>query len=160
MTTFYGPEYRVSLFDKSGNPVEYFKDFRAFNVTARWFKAKKRDGREISLARKGDLSGRELVELLKASAVTPSTVLQRDERFERLQKSMSRLKPDYRKVLFLARVRCLPIKEVAQRMERSPRATSVLLVRALMRLKEAFGETASLSLPDRSLEAEGMSDDE
>ena len=46
--------------------------------------------------------------------------------------------------------------EVAERMRRSPGATSVLLVRALMKLKEAFGETESLSLPKRSLEEEGL----
>ena len=102
----------------------------------------------------------ELVNLLKARAASPSKELRRDERFERLKAALSRLKPDYRKVIFLARVRELPMRDVASRMGRSLNATSVLLYRALMKLQEAFGATESLNLPDRRLEYEEESDGE
>ena len=52
----------------------------------------------------------------------------------------------------LARLEGLPVKEVARRMHRSEKATSVLLVRAQLKLKTIFGDTESLHLPQRSLE--------
>jgi RNA polymerase sigma-70 factor (ECF subfamily) len=85
----------------------------------------------------------------------PSHALRRSERFDRLKKTLGNLKPHYREVIELARIRRLPIREVAARMGRTPPATSQLLQRALQELKAQFGETDSLSLPDRSLLDEG-----
>ena len=91
--------------------------------------------------------------LLAAKVDPPSKVVRRNERFERLEEAMSTLSPVHRKVVFLARVQGLPIKEVARRIGRSDDATSMLLLRAMHKLKAAFGDTDSLHLPrGRSLE--------
>lgn len=85
---------------------------------------------------------------------SPSRALQREERFERLEKALAKLPQDYREVIRLSRVEGLKIKEVAKRMGRSQNAVKQLVVRALRRLKEVFGDTESFHLPDRRLDAE------
>ncbi len=90
--------------------------------------------------------------------VTPSRHARREERFDRLQDALDSLDPDSKKVIVLARIQGLPIKEVARRLERTPNATSILLYRALVKLKASFGDTESLGLPFRSLEERGESD--
>ncbi len=85
------------------------------------------------------------------SGISPSKALRRDERFDRLNQVIDDLNPDHRKVILLARVKRLPIKEIAKRMNRSPDAVSQLLIRAVQKLKESFGETESLHLPARLL---------
>lgn len=83
---------------------------------------------------------------------SPSTVLRRKERFERLQAAMDALQGDYREVIILARVRGLRMADVGAHMNRSREAASVLLLRALRKLKENFGTTGSFSLPWRELD--------
>ena len=80
---------------------------------------------------------------------SPSTLERREERLERFQASIDELSPDHRKVIFLARVQRVPIREIARRMNRSPDAVSQLLMRAVKKLKDSFGETESFHLPDR-----------
>jgi RNA polymerase sigma-70 factor (ECF subfamily) len=80
-----------------------------------------------------------------------SRVLRREERFERLKEALGGLSPDHRRVILLAKVERLPLKEVARRMERSADAVTNLLARALGKLKDRFGDTESLHLPDRLL---------
>jgi len=113
--------------------------------------------KEVSLDGKrpgGNGSSWEIERELSGSEDTPLGRMRRDERFERLKRVMARLKPDHAQVIFLARVRGLPIREVARKMERTPEATSMLLFRALLKLKAEFGETESFHLPDRSLDEE------
>jgi RNA polymerase sigma-70 factor (ECF subfamily) len=86
---------------------------------------------------------------------SPSRKLRREERFERLEKALAGLPPEYRDVIRLSRIDGLKIREIAQRMGRSEDAVKQLIVRALRRLKAAFGNTESLHLPDRSLEGGG-----
>lgn len=85
---------------------------------------------------------------------TPSQRARQEERFDRLQQALSSLSPDHRKVILLARVEKLPIKEIAVRMNRSADAVTNLLSRALAKLKDGFGDTESLHLPDRTLRQE------
>lgn len=83
---------------------------------------------------------------------TPSKHHRRGERMDRLQRSLESLKPEYREVVTLVRIEGLPIREAAGRMGRTPKAVAHLLGRALAKLKEAFGDTESLSLPrDRGI---------
>jgi RNA polymerase sigma-70 factor (ECF subfamily) len=82
---------------------------------------------------------------------SPSKILRRQERFDRLEASLASLSPEHREVILLARVERLPLKEVARRMNRSTEAATQLLWRALKKLKENFGSTGSLHLPPRSL---------
>lgn len=52
----------------------------------------------------------------------------------------------------------MKVPEIAQRMNRSPNAVYKLLARALVELRRNFGDTESLTLPDRRLEFEGERD--
>ncbi len=73
----------------------------------------------------------------------------RKERFERLERAFQDLKPEYRKVLRLARIEGLQIGEIAARTGKSVSAISNLLLRATKQLKQGFGDTQSLHLGDR-----------
>lgn len=79
---------------------------------------------------------------------TPSESLRRKERLDRLAAALRRLPPAYRQVIVLVRLRGLSRREVARRMGRSEDAISMLLVRALRKLRTHFGDTESFSLPD------------
>jgi len=84
--------------------------------------------------------------------ITPSKILRRSERFERLQKALGELEEEYRRVIFLAHFRRLPTREIAARIGRSPNAASKLLLRAHLKLRELFGDTGSLGLGDGHVE--------
>lgn len=87
----------------------------------------------------------------RADDVSPSKAGRREERFDRLQRALGALSPDHRQVVVLARLERLPLKEVARRMGRSPGAVKQLLLRALVRLRDSFGNTDSYHLPQRDL---------
>ena len=93
---------------------------------------------------------------IRRSEASPSRLLRRDERFDRFQKAIECLSPEHREVILLARIDGLKVKEIAERMGRSPDAIKQLLSRGLKKLKLAFGETESLHLPDRRLSDEGV----
>ncbi len=97
-----------------------------------------------------------LAALLGRRAATASKALRREERFERLERALRTLSPEDQQVILLASVRGRPIREVAEQMGRSPDAVSMLHLRALRKLRAAFGtidSTESFSLPhDRSLD--------
>jgi RNA polymerase sigma-70 factor (ECF subfamily) len=114
--------------------------------SARWMGAEKRNvDAEVELP--AEVTG---------SAPLPSQLLARKERFDRLETAMNSLAPDYREVILLARLREIPLREVAKRMGRSADAISMLLLRAGRKLREAFGHTDSLHLPPRSLADEDI----
>ncbi len=101
------------------------------------------DGRDVPLdAASGP------VPALAATNPSPSRVMRRRERSVRLESALASLSPDHRRVIELARLEGLAIKDVAERMGRTPNATSMLLLRALKELKAIFGRTESLSLPE------------
>ncbi len=86
---------------------------------------------------------------IEARQTSPSKAMRQEERFDRLKGAIQNLGPDQREVVMLARVEGMPIKEIAARTGKSPAAVSMLLSRALTKLRETFGDTESLSLPDR-----------
>jgi len=90
-----------------------------------------------------------------ATDVSPSRGERREERFERLKKSVDELPPDYRTVVHLARIEGLKMREIAERMGRTESAVKNLLFKAMQKLRDSFGDTESLSLPDRELGDEG-----
>ncbi len=100
---------------------------------------------------KRDFSGRD---------PTPSKNLRRNERFDRLQDALNRLGPDHRKAILLSRVDGLKVHEIAKRMNRSPNAVYKLLARALLEMRQDFGDTESLSLPERTFESEETNSDD
>ena len=93
--------------------------------------------------------------------VSPSKNLRREERFDRLETALDRLSGDHREVIRLAHIKKLSLDEIAQRTDRTPGAVRQLLLRALEKMRESFGdETESLHLPSRSLESrEDCTDD-
>ncbi len=95
---------------------------------------------------------------ISAGDVSPSKTMRREERFERLEEALCGLSPEHRQVILLARIERLSARQIADRMNRSPAAVAQLLSRALKRLREMFGDTASLGLPRRSFELQGGRD--
>jgi len=91
----------------------------------------------------------------QSEAVTPSRVMRRHERLERLQRALDDLPSDYRQVVWLARVDGWRIREIAEYLGRSETATQKLLLRGLDRLRDQFGDTRSLGLPARPLRRVG-----
>ena len=81
-----------------------------------------------------------------------SRQVQREERFERLRQALDSLSPDHRKVILLAKIQRVPVKDIALQLGCSPDAVSNMLARALARLRESFGDTDSLHLPDWTLD--------
>ncbi len=84
---------------------------------------------------------------LASPRTSPSGALRREERLDRLLSAIEKLSPDHRQVIVLTRIEGMAVKEAAQRMGRSEKATSMLLLRATLALRETFGDTDSLSLP-------------
>jgi RNA polymerase sigma factor (sigma-70 family) len=91
-------------------------------------------------------------------AVSPGKALRRKERFQTLREALEALPPDYRQVLLGVWIDGLPVNEIARRMDRSPNAVSHLILRALRKLREIFGDTESLGLPALPLDGKGDSD--
>ncbi len=97
---------------------------------------------------------------LLGNGVSPSKHARRNERFDRLEQALKRLRPDHRQVITLARIEGHKTKEIARRMNRSESAVKNLLLRGLRELKSHFGDTESLHLPERNLGINGAHDDE
>jgi RNA polymerase sigma-70 factor (ECF subfamily) len=84
---------------------------------------------------------------------SPSRVLRREERFDRLQEALEALTPEQREVVLLSRIEGLKAKEIAARTGRSEDAVKQLMLRGLRSLRRGVGDTESLHLPDRRLDA-------
>ena len=69
---------------------------------------------------------------------TPSVLFSRKEQFERLERAIDHLKPEYRDVIFLSRIERLSHEEIALRMGKSKGAVAMLLSRALVALTAAY----------------------
>lgn len=91
--------------------------------------------------------------LLPSVASCPAATLMREERFDRLERALEQLSPEHREVILLARVHELTIQEIASRMGRTPEAVSMLLLRAVRKLREIFGDTDSWRLPAHRIAA-------
>jgi RNA polymerase sigma-70 factor (ECF subfamily) len=71
-------------------------------------------------------------------ATTPSVIMSRKEEFDNLTKAINQLKPDYRKVIVLAKIEELSYKEIGQRLDKSTDAVGMLLSRAMVALTSVF----------------------
>ena len=117
-----------------------------------------RIARNVAIDRAKDARRRRYLELpdrLEADGASPSRAMRRGERFERLERAIAGLPPDYREAIRLSQLERLKVKEIALRMSRSEFAVKHLLARAVRKLRESFGDTDSLHLPDRPLDVEG-----
>ena len=83
---------------------------------------------------------------------SPSKNLRRQDRFDRLQEALDSLGPEQREVILLARFQGCSLKEIARRLDKSPAAVGQIVSRAMRKLRESFGDTESLHLPDRNFE--------
>jgi RNA polymerase sigma-70 factor (ECF subfamily) len=97
---------------------------------------------------------------VQKSGASATRVLRRHERFDRLEAALERLPPDHQQIIRLCRLDGLTSTEAGERMNRSPAAVRQLLVRALRELKEHFGDTESLHLPDRQFRFREKNDDQ
>ena len=80
---------------------------------------------------------------------SPSDRLHRFERRERLEDALGRLSPAHERVIRWARIERLTTAQIAERLDRSEGAVRHLLLRALEKLRESYGEaTGSLRLAD------------
>ena len=71
-------------------------------------------------------------------ATTPSVIMSRKEEFDNLTKAIDQLKPEYRKVIILAKIEGLSYKEIGQRLDKSKDAVGMLLSRAMVALTGVF----------------------
>lgn len=117
----------------------------------RWLEGIARNVVRNLVRRKGWRKEFEIPRDLSAHTSSPSRRQRREERFERLSKSVESLSSDHRTVIRLARIEGLKIREIAEKMNRSESAVKNLLLRAMKELRDSFGETDSFSLPDRPL---------
>lgn len=103
---------------------------------ARLYSRQKRDGGErVRFRSESNPMGPEPVD-----PATPSRILLQNERTERLYARLEALPPDYRAAILMAKVECLSLAEMAERLDRSREAVAVLLCRALQRVR-ALRET-------------------
>ncbi len=73
-----------------------------------------------------------------ARNTTPSLVLSRREDLDKLEKAIDKLKPEYRKVIVLAKIDGLSYKEIGDRLGKSADAAGHLLLRAMVALTDSF----------------------
>lgn len=164
--------FRLSRLESPGVEVEdlvqetwlrAFADFERFEWRGEGSLERWLAGIAVNLAREAESrAGRRRFEALDrdppGAAEPPSAALRREERFDRLEAALATLSPEHRRALLLVRVDGLPVAEAAKKLGRSPNAVSNLLLRAARALRQAFGDTASLRLPDRRLRDFGDSD--
>ena len=72
-------------------------------------------------------------------ATTPSVIMSRKEDLDKLEKAIDDLKPEYKKVIVLAKIDGLSYKEIGERLGKSVDAVGMLLSRAIVALTIAFG---------------------
>lgn len=90
----------------------------------------KRAGEHVPLRSESNPGGPE-----PAHSHTPSRIFRENESLGRFVETLSLLPEDYRQVILLAKVEGLSTPEVAERLEKSNEATSLLLHRAIKRLQ-------------------------
>ena len=72
---------------------------------------------------------------------TPSLIMSRREDLNKLEKTMEKLKPEYREVITLTKIEGLTYKEAAEKMGKGPDAVRMLLSRAITALSQGFDKT-------------------
>jgi RNA polymerase sigma-70 factor (ECF subfamily) len=73
-----------------------------------------------------------------ARNTTPSVILSRKEELDKLEKAIDQLKPEYRKVIVLAKIDGLSYNQIGERLGKSADAVGHLLLRAMVVLTDTF----------------------
>jgi RNA polymerase sigma-70 factor (ECF subfamily) len=71
-----------------------------------------------------------------ADSGTPSRILASKEAVESLLRKLDALPPNYREIILLAKMECLPVSEIATQLGRTRERTALLLHRALKRFEQ------------------------
>ena len=104
--------------------------------------AERRDlRREVSLEKTGNSlenSAVGIVNLIPANGKSPSMAFQRQEEAVELADRLAKLPADYRAVLVLRNLQELPFDEIARPMDRSVKATRMLWLRAIEKLRQLY----------------------
>jgi RNA polymerase sigma-70 factor (ECF subfamily) len=102
--------------------------------------AAKRDvRRQVSLEKMAERTDRLRADAgLPVVTTTPSVILSLREEFDRLERAMDRLKPQYRDVLVLAKIEGLSCKEIAAMQNKRPAAVAMSLSRAIVAVTNLF----------------------
>ena len=105
------------------------------------FHADKRDiHREIPFKKEGrSTEGGSLGAAGPVRATTPSVIACRKEALDRLEKTLDKLRPQYREVIVLKRIDGLSHAEIAERLGKNAGAVRMLLARAMAALTIAYG---------------------
>jgi RNA polymerase sigma-70 factor (ECF subfamily) len=69
---------------------------------------------------------------------TPSVIISVSEDLDKLENAMNILKPEYREVIVLNQIEGLSLKQIAEKLSKSPDAVRMLLARAMASLAAAF----------------------
>lgn len=72
------------------------------------------------------------------NATTPSVIIAKIEHWDKLEKAIDRLKPEYREVIILTKIDELSYKEAGARLGKTPDAIRMLLSRAIAELSRDF----------------------
>jgi RNA polymerase sigma-70 factor (ECF subfamily) len=75
---------------------------------------------------------------LPIEATTPSAILSKQEDLDKLENAMDELRPDYRRVIVLAKIDGLSYNQIGQRLGKSADAVAHLLSRAMVALTDTF----------------------
>ena len=101
--------------------------------------ADKRDIRkEVSIDRMPATDDGHAQTLEPLKTTTPSVIMSFSEEFDRLEKAMNLLKPEYRKVIMLTQIEGLSFKEIGDRLGKSPDAIRIQVARAMASLTSTF----------------------
>jgi RNA polymerase sigma-70 factor (ECF subfamily) len=71
-------------------------------------------------------------------ATTPSVIMSRKEDLDKLENAIDKLKPEYRKVIVLAKIDGLSYNQIGQKLGKSADAVGHLLSRAMVALTDTF----------------------
>jgi RNA polymerase sigma-70 factor (ECF subfamily) len=69
---------------------------------------------------------------------TPSVIMSVSEELDKLENAMNLLKPEYREVIVLTQIEGLSLKEIGDRLGKSPDAIRMLVARAMATLTSTF----------------------
>lgn len=72
------------------------------------------------------------------TVTTPSTIISKQEEYDKLESAIDALKPEYRDVIVLAKIEGLSYREIGDKLGKSSDAVRMLLARAMTALTSTF----------------------
>ncbi len=95
--------------------------------------------KEIRIGRPGvNTVSKSAVSFTPIEATTPSVIISRKEELDKLEKSIDKLKPEYKQVILLSKIDGLSYKEIADKLDKTSEAVRKLISRAMAALTTVF----------------------